>query len=1077
MGRSLAEMPDSSRSLTSGQPVELLTSFSGMSRDRQISLLGSDQSTSPPDTQIAASPIYVLEMVNASGSVWTKAGGLVATSDLNTFFPVPSGFYVGDPRVQYDLTTGRFFASALAVNSSNDSRVFVGVSLGANPSGAWSMLTFVSTSGILSDQPKLGLTSDKVVETWNDYSASGFRGQETWVFQKSDLVSGSSSVATSGFGPDPNRFNLVPAQDQAPGPTAYLIYNGNSLRGRPYAGPYAGIVSITGTPALNNVVWNETDPAIFATNVPPDAEQPGGSPRLDTGGDRFVASVSRNGTLWAAADDRCVFAADPTPRSCLRLIEISLSSSPLVLTDIDDGLAGGYVYYPALAADDSGNVMATFSQSSATTYAGVYAIWLQSTAPAVVNPETLLAPGMGRYDCGASCYTPAGAARWGDYSGAASDPTNPRDIWLAGEYAASSTDPSTWGTVIGRVTVSGPTVSSVSPASGPAAGGTTVVITGSEFVASGTTVYFGQTASLPPVVLSPESLQAVSPAHAGGPVDVTVVTAAGTSTTTAADQFVYAVLPPPVIASVTPRLGPVGGGTPVTITGTNLGGATQIRFGTVNAPILSNSGTEIATITPAATLSGVVDVRITASGGTSILSEADHFTYVSLYEVTSVGQYRLSGSDGLHWVDVDASRLSLMVTPPTDAIAVLSGNADLWTATAGVNQDMGIAITGGDYPTHAGQPEAWKESGGFAGTFSPNAAFVHGVTPLRAGTTYQIKLQWKSNVQTNGATIVAGAGPIGPDFSPTRLTVQLLAAAGTPLASPDLRSAAATAQFQLNGSDGDTWSDLGGAGAPSIQYTAPGDGKLLLTANADLWTAQAGFNQDLGIAVAGGAYPTYAGQPEVWKESGGFAGTFSPNAAFAQGSVSVSKGTTYTVRLQWKANKPAPASATIYAGAGPIDGRFSPTGLSVRFMAQAATLTEALSSAQLSLANSNGADWNPVDPGLNLTLMANANCLALLSGNADLWTATAGFNQDLAITVNGTVIAWKESGGFAGTFSPNAAFVQGTYVLSQGSNYSVQLQWKTNRDARPSGATIFAGAGPIGGRYSPTRLSAEIICS
>ena len=445
------------------------------------------------------------------------------------------------------------------------------------------------------------------------------------------------------------------------------------------------------------------------------------------------------------------------------------------------------------------------------------------------------------------------------------------------------------------------------------------------------------------------------------------------------------------------------------------------------------------------------------------------------YGSLSTGQYTLTGSDGAQWVDIDAARLSLMVTPATDSMALISGNADLWTASAGVNQDLGIAVTGGAYPTHNGQPEAWKESGGFAGTFSPNAAFVQGVVPMRAGMTYVVKLQWKSNKPAAGATIVVGAGPIGADFSPTRLTVQLLGAAGTPLESPNLRSAASMSQFQLNGSDGNAWTDMGGASGPSIQYTAPDDGHVLLTANADLWTAQSGFNQDLGIAVGGGAYPTHAGQPEVWKESGGFAGTYSPNAAFAQGALSVTKGTTYNIKLQWKANRGAPASAGLYAGAGPIGGRFSPTVLTLQFVPQASPLTDSVSTAQLSLANSNGADWTPIDAGLNLNVTAGANCVALLGGNADLWTAVAGFNQDLAISVNGKVVAWKESGGFAGTFSPNAAFVQGTYAMSQGSNYSIQLLWKTNRAA--SGATIYAGAGPIGVRFSPTRLMAVLVCS
>jgi hypothetical protein len=70
-------------------------------------------------------------------------------------------------------------------------------------------------------------------------------------------------------------------------------------------------------------------------------------------------------------------------------------------------------------------------------------------------------------------------------------------------------------------------------------------------------------------------------------------------------------------------------------------------------------------------------------------------------------------------------------------------------------------------------------------------------------------------------------------------------------------------------------------------------------------------------------------------------------------------------------------------------------------------------------------------------------------------------------------VAWKESGGFAGTFSPNAAFVESVYAMSAGSTYVFKLKWKTNTSA--AGATIFAGAGPIGGQYSPTSLTAQLI--
>jgi hypothetical protein len=149
----------------------------------------------------------------------------------------------------------------------------------------------------------------------------------------------------------------------------------------------------------------------------------------------------------------------------------------------------------------------------------------------------------------------------------------------------------------------------------------------------------------------------------------------------------------------------------------------------------------------------------------------------ALFTAVSTQQYTLANSNGLTWVDLDSTNLKLTITPSFNCQAILSANSDLWTSTAGFNQDLGITISGGAYPTVAGQPEAWKESGGFAGTFSPNAAFAETVKPLVAGTTYTIKLQWKANKNAPGATIWAGAGPIpsgSSTFSPTRLTALLI---------------------------------------------------------------------------------------------------------------------------------------------------------------------------------------------------------------------------------------------------------------------------------------------------------------
>lgn len=68
------------------------------------------------------------------------------------------------------------------------------------------------------------------------------------------------------------------------------------------------------------------------------------------------------------------------------------------------------------------------------------------------------------------------------------------------------------------------------------------------------------------------------------------------------------------------------------------------------------------------------------------------------------------------------------------------------------------------------------------------------------------------------------------------------------------------------------------------------------------------------------------------------------------------------------------------------------------------------------------------------------------------------------------LVAWKESGGFAGTQSPNAAFATTVLSLGVGSSYTVWVVWKANR---PPAGVIYAGAGPMGTRFSPTWLTAE----
>ena len=178
-----------------------------------------------------------------------------------------------------------------------------------------------------------------------------------------------------------------------------------------------------------------------------------------------------------------------------------------------------------------------------------------------------------------------------------------------------------------------PTVSAVSPASGPASGGTTVTITGTNF-GTGDTVGFGSSAATGVTVNSATSITATSPSGSGT-VDVTVTGPGGKSATSSADQFTYAAPRPPTVSAVSPASGPASGGTTVTITGTNFGTGDTVGFGSSAATgVTVNSATSITATSPSG--SGTVDVTVTGPGGKSATSSADQFTYVPLAGVPTV---------------------------------------------------------------------------------------------------------------------------------------------------------------------------------------------------------------------------------------------------------------------------------------------------------------------------------------------------------------------------------------------------------------------------------------------------------
>ena len=171
-----------------------------------------------------------------------------------------------------------------------------------------------------------------------------------------------------------------------------------------------------------------------------------------------------------------------------------------------------------------------------------------------------------------------------------------------------------------------PTISSLTPTSGPATGGTSVTITGTNLTGA-TAVMFGTTTAASYTVTSATSVKAVTKAHAAGKVSVSVTTPGGVATDATAFTFT-AVTPTPTISSLTPTSGPATGGTSVTITGTNLTGATAVMFGTTTAASYTvSSATSVKAVTKAHA-AGKVSVSVTTPGG--VATDATAFTFTAV---------------------------------------------------------------------------------------------------------------------------------------------------------------------------------------------------------------------------------------------------------------------------------------------------------------------------------------------------------------------------------------------------------------------------------------------------------------
>ena len=509
----------------SGRPPQqaqpLSTGFPLMSRDQEKAAFPS-QSIEPPDTQVAAGTVNLLEMVNETGSVWDKTtGAAVGTAfDLNAFpFSVPTGFLITDPRVLFDATTSTWIATATAFKTGttpNGFEAYIATKTGTDPgTGTWIKHVIYTSTTDLCDQPKLGMSDDKLVVACDLYNGTTFDGAYIMVMSRSQIESGQAGPRISTFGPNTSAFGVVPAVSQSATTTAFMAYNLGEQPNAPT--PNLGVLAAIGDPTIDEnlaggVHVDEIDPSITRTTVPPLAPQahPSGTPAcnpsvappdgcIETNDDRLLSATWKDGMLWTAGNDGCIPQGDATTRACLRLFRINTTQWPGVTVELDGdvGFAGTYLYYPAVTLDAFDNAVIAYSQSSSSMYPTAVAVDFLTSFGALGTGVPIIA--------GAANYP---GARWGDYSSAVPDPQNPADIWVAGEYGASG-NLGNWGTGARRLAVQ-PMITDLTPTTGRPTGGQTVTIHGNYFQ-SGATVMFGSTPAPAVNVIDSSTLRVTTP--------------------------------------------------------------------------------------------------------------------------------------------------------------------------------------------------------------------------------------------------------------------------------------------------------------------------------------------------------------------------------------------------------------------------------------------------------------------------------------------------------------------------------------------------------------------------------------
>ncbi len=423
----------------------------------------------PPDTDGAVGPNHVVTALNGVVQVQDRAGNLLQTKSLNTFWGV-SGVgqdYAYDPTVLYDRYNDRWIVTSCANGNTHYGYILLAVSQTGDPTGTWTQWTTYPNAYF----PHVSFISG-IPAQWADYDRTGFN--KNWIVVQTNMY-----------------YHLNPSK--TPGPTPSDPFEGTFVSVFPKAALYAGTAgqgaslhytlflrsdigrtqvpaatydngtnplyllqdSLNGTQLrlfkVDGSVGNETFSSVATVNSRlgswginnSGAPQASTSALVDMGDSHINNLVYRNGLLWSAQT------VTVNSRSVIQWWQMTTGGSVQQQGRINptDGYARGY---PSIAVNANNAALIGYSIFSPGIYpSAAYSYRSSSDAANTLESEVVYKSGLGPYYYVDTTSTPY-RNRWGDYSTTVVDPLDDISFWTIQEYAEtpnfSASNYGVWGT-------------------------------------------------------------------------------------------------------------------------------------------------------------------------------------------------------------------------------------------------------------------------------------------------------------------------------------------------------------------------------------------------------------------------------------------------------------------------------------------------------------------------------------------------------------------------------------------------------------------------------------------------------